>query len=548
MSVPTAIPVRRAPAADAGYPAPPADPDIRVEWTLRLRAETAFTVGGAFAGTTVDLTVARDGRDRPYIPGSSWAGVLRARAEAALPPDTVDALFGAVGETGPGGTGSAAPLGWASRLTVADTVIDSGYPLETRTGVGIDRRTGTAADRIRYDREVLPAGTPMTVCLRYDGADDAALAALRRLLRGLRADGPRVGAASRRGLGRMACVTLTERSVDLRSRAGLLAWFTDTGDGVPLDPVTDAGTRLTITVDWIPAQPVLVGAGTSGEGAHLVPLMTRAAGDGLAPVLPGSSVKGVLRSLTERIARTVLAHAGDPGPAGGWEPGGDFVAALDGLAAYVPALEGLFGSQRQAGALAVGDVIATVPVIDADVWADLLAGTIPDPADANWYRPRSHVAIDRWTGGAADQQLFTVQELAGVRWPPITLDVDLPALRHTLDGDGDGGGGEDGEAMIRTRAALVLLGCALGVFLDGDGAFGHGASRGLGEVRVTGLSVRLPAAGGLPALPDADATSLDELRELWWMWLDDLAPPGGWVAALPRPPAPIAGPDREGAA
>ncbi len=175
-------------------------------------------------------------------------------------------------------------------------------------------------------------------------------------------------------------------------------------------------------------------------------------------------------------------------------------------------------------------------MIDAEVWADYLAGH----ADAGigeggvggpaaWDRTRAHVAVDRWTGGAADQLLFTVQELAGLRWPPIRLEVDTSVLEGALAGD---------DRWV--RAALVLLGCALGVLLDGDVGVGHGTGRGLGEVEVTGLRVRLPEGRGLPEFPDSSDGDADELRELWWMWLADLAPDGGWVRFL-RPAASPAG-------
>ncbi|WP_041253764.1 RAMP superfamily CRISPR-associated protein [Frankia sp. EAN1pec] len=531
--------------------------ETRIDWTLTLLAETAVAVGGAYAGDTTDLTIARDGLGRPYIPGTSWAGVLRSVAgRVGLSPAAVRAVFGHQ-ENGRSETSDA---GWASLVTVHDTVVtDTG--LELRTGVGIDRVTGAAADRIRFDREVLPAGTSVTLRLRYEGPAGAGPEAVRTLLGAVRADGVAVGGSTRRGLGRFRCLTVTERTVDLRSRADLLAWFQGSATESEILPRQVDTSRLHLDVSWRPIRPVVVATGTPADGAHLVPVMARTAtGDGLVPILPATSVKGVLRSLAERIARTVLADAapapstatedddvdGDANDGGDGAPAADFVGTMDAFALRVPAIEALFGSRRRAGALWVADTAAQAPIIDPQAWADHLAGqpstadgdtAEPDGGRPGWDRVRTHVAIDRWTGGTADQQLFTVQELAGVRWPALRLEVDLPALHRALarpaaeDRDA-AAGDDDGSHRDRVRAALVLLGCALGVLLDGDTGFGHGTTRGLGEVEVTGLRVRMPADGDLPGCPDLSGANPDELREMWWMWLDDLAPRQGWVPAL----------------
>ena len=42
--------------------------------------------------------------------------------------------------------------------------------------------------------------------------------------------------------------------------------------------------------------------------------------------------------------------------------------------------------------------------------------------------PAMHVAIDRWTGGAADSFLYSVLEPVAVDWPEIELCVDLDRL------------------------------------------------------------------------------------------------------------------------
>jgi hypothetical protein len=190
-------------------------------------------------------------------------------------------------------------------------------------------------------------------------------------------------------------------------------------------------------------------------------------------------------------------------------PGPGFVAGLDADATAVPALEALFGSRNRAGAVSVPDVSADVEPVPAELWADYLAGAGGQP---EWGIERTHVAIDRWTGGAADQQLFTVQETAGVRWPPLAVEVDLAAL-------------PGGPAR---RAMVVLLGLAVAALVEGTVGLGGRMTRGLGEITVTALEVDAPGE----EFPDWSATPGTDLTQRWWHWLAQVAPEGDWVSAL----------------
>jgi CRISPR/Cas system CSM-associated protein Csm3 (group 7 of RAMP superfamily) len=480
-------------------PAIPTDPDVRIEYTLTLRARTALHLGAATGDLVADLALARDGFGRCYVPGTSWGGVLRHLAQRIFENDVdvdIDDVFGRP----PKGKDA----GHASRVFVDDTPID-GARVELRTGVGIDRVTGAAADRIRYDREVLPPGSTVTLRLRYEGPDDDSATVLGFLVAAVRCDGIRVGAGTRRGLGLLSCEAAQERRVDLRSRQALLDEIAGELSATPVEPMTGGLETLRIRLGWHPTRPVVVGGSAPGEKADLVPLLTRSAdGAGLVPVLPGSAVKGVLRGTAERILRTVLDGLAPPGS--------DFVAGLDGDARAAPVLEALFGSRNRAGAVAVPDIVADVAPVPTEQWAGYLAGAGSPPA---WGSERTHVAIDRWTGGAADQQLFTVQETTGVRWPALAVELDLGFLGLTLP-------------ERQRRAAVVLLGLAVAALIEGTAGLGGGTTRGLGEIEVTSLDVDTTSG-----FPDWSATSGADLAGRWWQWLAETAPDGGWVAALP---------------
>ena len=450
----------------------PDHPDVREDYTLKLVAATALCVGAPSGDGVTDLPLATDGQGRLLVPGTSWAGVLRAAAGRHLPDDSVCSIFGYQDN---------ADGGHASRLFVSDSVVAVGQ-VELRNGVGIDRRRAAAAERLLYDRLVLPAGTELALSLRYEGPSTGDLA---NLIGIVRAAGLWVGAATGRGLGRLDCTSATTVRTSLTSRSAVLALLGRTAKAAEVKPAQVAASGLRFEITWSPTRPVVVGGPAAGENANLVPVLT-ASGTGLAPLLPGSSVKGVLRGAAERAIRTVLDDRQPPDP--------DAVKALDALARRVPVHGEVFGSRDRRGALSIADTVASTDPVSPDDWLLYVSGK----GKPGWLDgERTHVAIDRWTGGAAEHRLFTVQETAGVRWPPLVLELD--PRRVTTD---------------RRRAAVVLLGVTIGLLLDGLLGFGHGTTRGLGELEIKSVTVGGAESFGLPAYRTGDD---------WWAWLREIA-------------------------
>lgn len=251
--------------------------NYRLRLTGRLRLETAMRIGSGLTDelSGTDIAVIKDAQRRPYIPGSSFKGALRAHIErlvrqvepeppppgngrgACNPvdrhewcitaeqmeelrenPDTLDAevyqrscrvcrVFGSP---------------WlASRVLAKDLLLaepelwfDRRY--QVRYGVGIDRDSETAARNILYDYEAVPAGTEFRWEIIIENPDRGR-AEDGLVIWGLRefADGRiRLGGGRSRGLG---WVTLTfddeAEEVDATDRQALLDYLT-TGRGRPI--------------------------------------------------------------------------------------------------------------------------------------------------------------------------------------------------------------------------------------------------------------------------------------------------------------------------
>lgn len=530
-------------------------PAARLRITGALVAEGPLHVGGLGESVDTDLALAEDGQGRLYVPGTSLAGALRAWMEARH-TETAERLWGFQEPPTSVAPGSK-PRGHASRVCVEDGLVSlpNGAAWELREGVGIDRRWGCAADKIKYDRAVLPRGTTVTfeASVEFSAASGApehglAKAAVGELLEALTRGEIRLGAGKTRGLGRVRLDRLDVREEDLISQSGLLAALRGQAPHRSLEELrasAPAGARtacprLDLRVHWRPLGPVMVKAERDGLAVDTLPLVT-ATGDALTFVLPGSALKGVLRAHAERIVRTV-ADLGDVGA--------DFLRQVE-----VPLVLSVFGTAGKparrgadhgsgAGeaadddqdaargneplpglaALAVEDCCATSPV-PRDLWRAveqasdeqaLLSALGAFGLKGARLEHAFHVAVDRWTGGAAESLLFSVLEPHGLAWEPLRLRLDLTRL-----------------AARERRPALALVFLVLRDLGQGRLPLGYAGNRGLGAIAVDALEgdgvdldpdleplrrFRLERAdpGGLPA------DVCGQLEQAWRGWLDTL--------------------------
>jgi CRISPR/Cas system CSM-associated protein Csm3 (group 7 of RAMP superfamily) len=526
----------------------------RIHVTGDLVARTALHVGGMGEDVTSDMPLARDGAGRLVVPGTSLAGAFRAWCERAFPAAGIKAIWGTADDDGV-----------ASSVFIEDIVAgtEDSLHVEVRDGVGIDREWGTAATNIKYDRAVLPRGTrlPLRMTIEHDAETATAAEQMAAgLVAALAAGEVALGAAKTRGLGRVTLENASIERFDVGSRAGTLALLRrlawDAPGGGPADarppasakisprPAPHAPPRLAVEIDWHPLGPLMVKAGADGVAVDTLPLMGGREG-GLSPLLPGSSIKGALRGQAERIIRTLL----DLPLPGGDDDRSRFLEQLRG----VPLVDVVFGVAGEAagrgvaatkpagdvrdddvlpglGALAVEDCYGQCRIA-RDAWAKVLeAGIDPPPgqkesplhaalakAGLEHWTAAFHVAVDRWTGGAADNLLFTVMEPHGVAWEPIRLVLDLERLPRAA-----------------WPAAVMLVLLLVRDLAQGRLPLGYGVNRGLGSLAVEAVRIRGRGLGnGLEPLTELDLPAGDvagapaELRSAldaaWHAWLASVA-------------------------
>jgi CRISPR/Cas system CSM-associated protein Csm3 (group 7 of RAMP superfamily) len=463
----------------------------RITLTGILKAESPIHVGGINNNPIVDLSLALNGQGQYYIPGTSLAGAFRGWLEAnsgnQIQSQDIKNLFGHQDKDN----------GHASFLLIEDAVIKNSkdFKQEIRDGVGIDRYTGTAADKTKFDRAILPTGTEinLNLTLEVDSNDSESISKtlLVTLIKALQESKIRLGAAKTRGLGKVRLqenLSIKERC--FQNRENLLASLRGEGNAIALDQISTASLdtetpQLDLTIHWQPQGALMVKSAADGIAVDILPLVSAKNGK-TTFVIPGSSIKGALRSQAERIMRTVLSTH-------------QIVDRFNDQV-EVPIVTEIFGKSPKKdekgniGLLYIEDCYAKLSM-PADEWEKVRASTNElelrqtldylatlDAINARLRNTQQafHVAIDRWTGGAADSFLYSNLEPMSVDWEPIQISLKLP---------------QKGELELKSYLALLFL---LIRDLQSDRIpLGYGVNRGMGAIQLTNIELKSSGIGNL---------------------------------------------------
>jgi len=444
-----------------------------------LIARSPIHVGGIGGNADTDLALAVNGEGEYYISGTSLAGALRAWMEN-LNGKITDFLWGFQDNNGDNGH--------ASYVIVEDSVINSPI-VEIRDGVAIDRQFGVASEGMKYDRAILPKGVkiPLQLTLERDAnLDDQEWEKYQtlfaQLIAALKEGEIYLGAGKSRGLGKVKLddENINIKKEDLSTPVGILQILKN-------EPNIDndhwkklyashqqSQNKLDITITWEPKSCVMAKSEVEGMEVDILPLVSRD-DNCLKFVISGSSVKGVWRSQAERILRTVCNITIPQ----------DFEQQLQ-----LELIEALFGAPAKSedkpgylSCIAIDDCYANINLTDsqwanimyADTEQNLRSALALNNSGLNQTQQAYHVAIDRWTGGAADSFLYTVLEPMGVDWQPLQLTLNLQRLKTKSE-------------LYRPSIALFLL--VLRDFMAAKIPIGFGTNRGMGAIKVTKVEIK----------------------------------------------------------
>lgn len=335
----------------------------------------------------------------PFLQGTSLAGAMKAWKpnEALLGSETRE-----------------------SALIVSDLVFAS-TNLASRPRLRVDGATGTAAQGGKFDVSAIAAGTSGSFQLTWRGTrglDDAANA-IEEYLTAIHTGQITLGAQKSNGYGRVT-LQVRKRSYDLSNPADRAAWLSgdEISDATPvaLLNIPDSDTVFRVTAE---VSSLLVKSSTTkqkSQGSYAAQMQENG-----RYIVPGSSIKGVLRSQISQIAPYFPAEAEVVCLLGRMNEGTD-----NGIAGKARFSDGILSNSRQ-----------TVT---------------------------TRVRIDRFTGGTMHRGLFSEESVDGT----LKFEIRVP----------------DGYDVGCGLIAFALRDLGLGLFSLGSGSsIGRGRLETM-EVRI----------------------------------------------------------------
>ena len=433
-----------------------------------------------------------------------------------------------------------------SALTFHAVSFPARQTMTTRHGVGIDRTTGAASDGALYEHEFLPRGTRFDIRITAEGRDDetmgreeskgipnpASSASVKKLLEFIvdviTSDTVSLGGRTGSGQGKIRVIEPKLRRLSGTTDAGTLTVPADILDA--LIGQDEEGTQIPlelggcaleeparITIDWWSPTGIFVAedekltkqrkeeAQKKDPSANGV---TEPLRDPSVPwdeaqlLIPGTSIRGVLRSRASRIARTVLAAGAENKNAENKLTPFTSHDVHEQIAAEPNLVRYMFGCTEYRGAITVHDCRSIERGTRVEV---------------------THNAIDRWTGGVIDGGLFTEAVYLETKWEPIQIDIDLRRLLKNIEAEkgpedkhkatdadkaeerteakrepADADEAEDDSDESKqpnpshadyAHASYVLLGLALAELSAGTLPLGSRSTRGLGQVVISSINI-----------------------------------------------------------
>ena len=409
-------------------------------------------------------------------------------------------------------------------------------------GVGIDRYTGAAAHGVKFDQTVVagePIGDLRIVC-EVSELEDPLLSTAHKIMQSIASvlseQILRLGRGTTKGFG-LFSVQNVSIQLQRATQDGLFQRLAGTGETIDLvmQDVKELSQSTYIDIEFASVGGVFTKASTAGTIVDVIPRVEPHNGSA-SLILPATSIRGVLRSEAERIVRTLLSTEMSP-----------VASHIDQV--RVPLVDAMYGASPTTndgtdqsavstedatiGKACVSVSAAFAPICDWDQWREVLE--IATRKKSSYENDRTnaeqklvkataglplefthHVALDRWTGAAADKMLYTVLEPTSGQWSGLKLELDEKRL---------------GERYL---PALALLLHTLQSLHSGDIGLGWGTYRGHGTIQITSISIKGSAVNCdidktgdwlWSDLEANDSHAASEIKKAWKTWLQ-LTPKG----------------------
>lgn len=282
----------------------------KIQMSGRLVVQSPLCIGSGQDDGITDSLVLKNKQGKAFIPGTSLAGVLR---DIVYSHDSnlADMLFGELSTKR------------QSMINIDDVLLENSI-YTVRDGVRIDSITNTAEDTGKFDYEVVERGAAgnfsATITIRKNDTEDKeAVEQLAAALADQLMYGISLGAHTAKGFGDVKGSRIEVAAYDFSKPDALGAWLL--GEMPQADLYAAAAKPLVADEDFyaeidlalktsllVGAEPDAFEAGSGDGDGKVQKVMLSSKGD---YVIPGTSVKGVIRKQAEHICRAVGRYEDD---------------------------------------------------------------------------------------------------------------------------------------------------------------------------------------------------------------------------------------------
>lgn len=260
---------------------------------------------GSGNSDTADLEVVKDSNGVPYIPATSFAGVLRHKIKnLSLPRKTLEKIWGL-------SIASSHQDLRQSSIIISDLLPKGNPLLSIRDGVRIDRKRGVAEDKAKFDYEVIDAGALFNLKIEVplDGEDDDLRERLlATYVEMLKNDSIRLGAKTNSGFGKIRLRDYKFYHFNFKEKEHVKAWFRylktkelPPSQQLKVEPIPFNEREFILNANFIIKNSLIVRDYSIDSYS---PDMVHIKSNG-RPILPGTSIKGAIRARAERIVKTL---------------------------------------------------------------------------------------------------------------------------------------------------------------------------------------------------------------------------------------------------
>lgn len=258
--------------------------DYAVIYEIEAVCKTPLRTGNT-DGEADQILRCKDGT--PFIQGNSISGALRYWLEKNKYIKEAELLFGSQKKEG--------------HLIISDGIFEKNAEVASRTGIVIDKHTGTVEKGKKFDTLHIVTGQKMNFDITWTGMKEEAVQTeiIEQMLSAMNQGNIRLGAKKTSGFG-LFTLRVKKREYDLMNEKDREDWLSGMVKGSPVKLKSISDHTVTEFLLSGKADAVLIKAAVAehqDEGSYVRNMM-----EGKAEVIPGASVKGAVRARVEEIA------------------------------------------------------------------------------------------------------------------------------------------------------------------------------------------------------------------------------------------------------